>query len=387
MKKRTTVLSLLFALYYLLFVPCLWAYDVGLTLDQNANYSGVESGTAFAYNGLAIPRVSGLFGGSGEFYLSAGINYQNNPLSFVPELLRTGLSSRGNGMEISLGRITYSDPLGFIASGLFDGGRFSYYTEIGTFSTGALYTGLLYKKRISIDMTKSDEESNRAAFDYDDFTGSYFAPRRLLVAFDWEHQGIGERVFARLSLINQFDFTDAELHSQYITGKMIVPFRIFSFSLGGCLEVIENSGSMEMAFAAELGTAWKSASQGLSLSARCSSAESAPMAKFLPVTTIAQGKILPVKLSGISVFSLDYTARLHRTFSISLTPSYFLLSDFKNASGRLFMGPEFFGAFYWSILPDVSVNLGCGVFMPSLGNVPGGKTLWRAELNLVLALF
>jgi hypothetical protein len=88
------------------------------------------------------------------------------------------------------------------------------------------------------------------------------------------------------------------------------------------------------------------------------------------------------------MLSLDYTARLHRTFTIGLTPSYFFLSDSKNAGGKLFMGAEFFGAFYWSPLPDVSVNLGGGAFLPSLGNVtPNGKNLWRVELNLVLSLF
>jgi hypothetical protein len=111
------------------------------------------------------------------------------------------------------------------------------------------------------------------------------------------------------------------------------------------------------------------------------------MAAFLPVTTNAYGQIYAVKLSGLSMVSLDYTARLHRTFAIGLTPSYFFLSDFKNFSGNL-LGAEFFAVFNWSPLPDINVNLGGGVFLPSLGNVtPDGKILWRVELNLVLSLF
>jgi len=382
---KRTILTLPFVFCCLLFTPRIWAFDVGLVLDQNLYYSG---DTVFAYKGLAIPRISGLLGNIGEFYISVGINYQNNPWSFVPELLRTEFLWSESVIELSLGRMSYSDPLGFIASGLIDGERFSLHTKAGTFSIGAWYTGFIYKKRINIEMTDDDKKSNDAAFNYGDFIDSYFAPRHILAALDWEHQGLGERVFARLSLLSQTDITSAELNSQYIIGKMIVPFGIFAVGFGGCFEFIENSENMDTAFAAELELAWKTASQSLSLLARYSSTKSGSMAAFLPVTTNPQGQILLAKLSGISMFSLDYTVRFHRTFTIGLTPSYFFLSDFKNTSGKFFRGAEFFGAFYWGPLPDISVNLGCGAFLPSLGNVtPNGKIIWRAELNLVLSLF
>jgi len=382
---------LLFVLCYSLFASRVWAFDVGLMLDQNAYYSGVESDTAFAYKGVAIPRLSGLMGNIGEFYISAGINYQYDPWNFVPELLRTELSWSGSGVELSLGRMSYSDPLGYIASGLLDGGRFSLHTKAGSLSVGAWYTGFIYKKRINIEMTYDEKESNNTAFDYDNFFGSYFAPRRALIALDWEHQGLGERVFARLSLLGQIDLTDAKLNSQYTIGKMIVPFRIFAVTFGGCFELIENSENMDMAFATELELSWKTAFQGLSLLARYSSAKSDSLVAFLPVTTNKQGQILAAKLSGLSMASLDYTARLHRTFTFGLTSSYFLLSNFNNASdiisGNL-LGAEFFGAFYWNPLPDISVNLGGGAFLPSLGNItPDGKIFWKVELNLVLSLF
>jgi len=385
MNKRI-VFSLLFIICYLLFVSSLWAFDVGLTLDQNAYYS---SDATFVYKGLAIPRLTGLMGDIGEFYFSAGINYQSNPWGYVPELLRTELFWSQKSMELSFGRISYSDPLGFIASGLFDGERFSYHTDMGTFGFNAFYTGFIYKKRITIEMTPEDEKSNNAAIDgY--FSDGYFAPRRILAAIDWEHQGLGERVYARFSFLGQFDFTGAELNSQYITGKIIVPFKIFTISFGGCLEFLDYSGNKDHAFAAELGTAWRTASKNFSVLARYSSAKSDSMADFVPVTTNAQGQIAAKKLSGISMLSLNYTSRLQQTFTISFTPSYFFLSDFKNTNGKFLMGPEFFGAFYWSILPDVNVNLGGGAFMPSLGNAAtetnDKKLLWRVELNLVLSL-
>jgi hypothetical protein len=389
--KIRTVLIFIFAICHLLFASRIWAYDVGLMLDQNAYYSGVEGDTAFAYKAVAIPRLSGLMSDIGEFYFSAGINYQYDPWSFVPELLRTELYWNTSGVELSLGRMSYSDPLGYVASGLLDGERFSFHTKAGSLSVGAWYTGFIYKRRINIEMTEDERESNNAAFNYDDFTGSYFAPRRVLIGFDWEHQGLGERVFAGLSFLGQIDLTGEKLNSQYIIGKMIVPFRIFAVSFGGCFEFIENSEDRDMAFAAELELSWKTPFQGLSLLARCSSAKSASLAAFLPVTTNTQGQILAAKLSGLSMASLDYTARLHRTFTFGLTSSYFLLSNFNKApdiiTGNL-LGAEFFGAFYWNPLPDIGINLGGGAFLPSLGNItPDGKTLWKVELNLVLSLF
>jgi len=388
MRNKRTILALLFIIFYLLFGSSLCALDVGMILDQNADYLDSGSDTTFSYKGLLVPRLSGLLGETGEFYISAGINYQNDPWSFVPELLHTELSWRSKKIELSLGRILYSDPLGFIASGLFDGGRFSFFTEAGTFSAGAWYTGFIYKKRISIDMTRGDSESNNAAFDYDNFIDSYFAPRRAFAALDWEHQGLGERVYARLSLLGQFDFTGTELYSQYLTGKMTVPLKSFALSLGGCFELMEKSGKIDMAFAEELEVSWNTSSQGLSFLARYSSAKSTSMAAFLPVTTNVQGHVYGIKLSGLSIVSLDYVARLHRTFTVALTPSYFIRSDLNNATGKIFMGAEFFGAFYWSPLPDINVNLGGGVFLPSFGNVtPNGKTIWRVDLNLVLSLF
>jgi len=382
-EKNRALLTLLFAFCSLLFGNSLWAFDVGLTLDQNAYYPGGEKNNALAYKVMAIPRLSGLMGDIGEFYVSAGINYQNNPKSIIPELLRTELFWSQRGMELSLGRISYSDPLGFIASGLFDGERFSYHTDMGSFGFGAWYTGFLYKKRINIEMTGDDRKINDAVFDYNHFTDTYFAPRRILAAFDWEHQGLGERVYARLSFLSQFDLTSTDLNSQYIIGKMIVPFKIFAINLGGCLEFIEeNSENMDKAFAAELGTAWRTASHGFSFLARYSSAKSASTEDFLPVTTNAQGQIYAEKLSGRSMVSMNYTTRLHPTFTVSLTPSYFFLSNFRN---KFLRGVEIFGACYWSPLPDISVNLGGGAFLPSLGNV-GGKALWRVELNLVLSL-
>jgi len=385
--------ALLIVICHLLFVSSLFAVDVGLVLDQNAILSGTGGDTAFAYNGIAIPRITGLFGDTGDFYISGGFNYKSDPWSLVPELLRTDLSWRSGNMEFSIGRMAYDDPLGYIASGLFDGARFSQFTNIGTFSIGAWYTGLLYKERAKIEMTENERIAYKTAIDYNDFSNTYYAPRRFLAAIDWEHKGLFGRAIARLSLLGQFDLTEEKLHSQYLAGKAIIPVETkvsngaFSIDLGGCFELIEANNKIGSAFAAESALAWRNAVHYISFGAKYASGESNTQAAFLPLTTNEQGQILKRKLSNLTVISIDYIARLHETYSIEICPAYYMLNG-SGSKGKSRFGGEISAAFYWSPVPDINVNLGAGAFLPSLGDVaPSDKVSWRVGLNVLLSLF
>jgi hypothetical protein len=357
-------------------------------LDQNAEYSGSGGDNTFAYKGILIPRASGLIGNNAEFYVSAGLNYKADPWAFAPELLQTEITGRTSNLEFTVGRMNYSDPLGYAASGLFDGGQLTFNTDMGNFSAGAWYTGLLYKRRANIEMTEDEWTANNSGVDYGDFVNTYFAPRRALAAIGWEHKGLWEKAIARLSILGQFDLTGAEekVHSQYLAGKAAVPFGAFSFSLGGCFELIEANDDIGSAFAAELGVAWRNSVHYLSFGAKYSSGASDTFGAFLPLTTNTVGQVLEYKLSGLSMFSLDYTARLYKIFSAGLYPAYFMLTD--SANDKRILGGEIFAALYWSPASDINVNLGGGVFLPSLGNVsPDGKNFWRVELNVILSLF
>jgi len=387
MKKRKNF-ALIFALCPFLFAPSLYAVDVGLVLDQNAIVSGTGGGAGFAYTGITIPRITGLIGDTGEFYISGGFDYKNNPWSFIPELLRTDFNWRSGNMELTVGRMAYDDPLGYIASGLFDGARFFQYSNIGAFSAGAWYTGFLYKERAKIEMTENESTAYKTAIDYNDFSNTYYAPRRFLAAIDWEHKGFFERAIVRLSLLGQFDITEEKLHSQYLAGKAIVPVETkvsngaFSIDLGGCLELIEASNKIGLAFAAETALAWRNAVHYVSFGAKYASGESNTQAAFLPLTTNTPGQILKPKLSGITMLSLNYTARLYQTFSVGLYPAYFMLNG-AGSKGR--NGGEIFAACYWSPVPDISVNLGAGA---SFGNIASDENVsWRVALNVVLSLF
>ena len=373
-----------------IFSATLFAVDVGLVLDQNAIVSGTGGDAAFGYNGIAIPRITGLIGDAGDFYISGGFNYKNDPWSLVPELLRTDISWRMGSMDFTVGRMAYDDPLGYVASGLFDGARFSQYTKIGTFSAGAWYTGLLYKERAKIEMTENERTANKTAIDYNDFSNTYYAPRRLLAAVDWEYKGFLDKAIARLSMIAQFDLTKEKLHSQYLAGKAIVPYGAFSIDFGGCFELIEANNKIgsafATAFAAEAAPAWRNNVHYVSLGIKYTSGESDNVAAFMPLTTNAQGQLLKLKPSGLTMLSIDYTVRLYETLSVGFYPAYFILNG-SGSKGR--NGGEIFSAVYWSPSPDISVNLGGGA---SFGNVAstsflGREAYWRVTLNVVLSLF
>jgi hypothetical protein len=311
----------------------------------------------------------------------------------VPELLRTELFFRPGNWAFEIGRMRHSDPLGFVADGLFDGVKAAYYSDLGTFSSGAWYTGLLYKKRANIEMTAEEAEANSAPLDYDDMAGTYFAPRHFLAALAWEH--LGGTVKARASVLSQFDLSgEKPLNSHYAVVKLSMPIEAFSFDLGGCLELIENGGKAKAAFAAEAAAAYTlpaNMKSRLSLLARYSSGA------FTPFTAESQGGILKAKLSGLSIISLDYAIRLRPDLSAGLTSSYFIRSDLEAYKGYplaeeggkgYFLGNEFFARLLWNPASDLQVNLGGGIFLPSMGNAaPDNENFWRVELNVVFSLF
>jgi hypothetical protein len=382
-------------LFLFLLLPCLslWAVDFGLILNQSAGFGGIGNDGVFDYSIAAIPRVTGLIGTTGDFIVSGGIEAgYDEGWSFVPELLRTELSFHPGNWAFEIGRMYHSDPLGFVAEGLFDGFKAAFNSEYGTFSAGAWYTGLLYKKRTAIEMTPEESEAYNTPLDYGDLQGTYFSPKRFLAALAWEH--LGGAVQARASVMGQFDlYSEKPLHSQYTLVKLTLPVSNFSFDLGGCFELLQNDGESETAFAAEAGIAFTpqtSIKNRLSLLARYSSS------KFLPFTSESQWNILRVKHSGLSLIKLDYAARLNPVFSMGLSSTYFIRNDLETYKGYplpgednkgYFMGNEFFARLFWSPASDLQASLGAGIFLPSLGDAaPKADNYWRVELSVIFSL-
>ena len=413
--------GLLISLLLITSASPLSAFDWGLQLNQTLDAEGVtDESNDILYSASLIPWLSTPLGPAGskagKLYLSAGISilytseYTDKTTFFVPELLRTEFSWRtGAGHEIRLGRMLYSDPLGFIASGLFDGARFSFAVKNNTLGAGVWYTGLLYKRNAIITMKNDELLSYHQELDYKNFGNTYFAPRRLMAAFDWENPYLAPWLRLKASLIGQFDLSGSDelYHSQYLALRASIPVHSFLFDLGGCFGLAQNSGSNNVSLAGELGIGWALPTRitdQLKLSGRFTSGnhstgtKDSSLAAFVPVTTVSQGDILKAKLSGLSMIRLEYTARLHETFSFNLASSYFILSDSETyqgfsevSSAKLdgrFLGNEFSGRLVWSPFSDLQFYLGGGIFLPVMGNAASGSgALWRIELNAALAIF
>ena len=394
--------------------PALNASDFGLMLDQYANAGGISDETDFEYTATLVPRFAVALTNSLDFFISAGATfkyttaYADDKVSLLPELYRTEISGSFNNLSFKAGRIQYADPVSFITDGLFDGAQIFFDTAAGTFSAGAWYTGFQYKQKNSVTMTAEDQAAYASLLDYDNFVDTYFASRRLLAALGWEHPAVAELVRLKLAVTGQFDFNDYNdnyipFHSQYISVKADIPVSRFVFDLGGSMQLAQADDEFGVAFAGEIGFSWappaafRSQLSFIGRFANGRSDNNDTFIAFVPITTQDQGNILKTKLSGISLLSLDYTARIHQTLASSLTASCFIRSDLgtyagypayiSNGSGYV-LGCELYGNIVWSPLSDLYMNLGGGVFLPSMGNAaPDGDPLWRVQLSMVIALY
>jgi len=402
MKKMRCFCLFLFSI--LILPVSLSAFDFGLITNQYAGYYNQTDGEGiFEYKGDILPRFSGLIGDSGEFLISAGLTFGvKDEFYFVPELLRTEVNMRFSGSAIRAGRVYYSDPLGFIAGGLFDGVQFSHNSSAGIFSVGAWYTGLLYKETAHITMTDNDAEIYEAELDYDDFANTYFAPGRLLVSLDWAHPSIAELFSLRAAVTGQIDLTDADvkLHTQYLTVKASVPVKSLLFEIGGSLEALQTGDKFTMALAGDFGVFWTlplSFHSRLSFTGHIAGGRVDDfICAFVPVTTKTYSGIFQPKLSALSMLSLNYTARLGETIGAGLTVSCFVRNDLgthvsypvsANSEGY-FLGTEIFASVVWSPVSDLQLNIGGGAFLPALGDAgTQEQALWRAELTVTLAIY
>jgi len=398
-KKTSLALCLLLVL-----VPLSHAVDFGVIVDQSAGYGGAGDDAAADYTGAVVPRFSTLIGEAGDLYVSAGftVDYGNDVITFVPELLRTEFSWLFSFGGLKAGRMHYADPLRLIADGLFDGAQFTINTGVGTFGAGAWYTGLLYKRRAEIAMTPEEIEAYALEPDYKNFSDSYFAPRRLVAALDWEHLSLGSEgrlgpLQVRAAFIGQFDLGNGGLNSQYLAGKVTLPLSVLSIDLGSCLELLQNNGTFATAAAAEFDVQLPLPTplqDRLSFMARYSSGgKGDAAAAFLPLTTKAQGEIFEVKLSGISLLFLEYVARIIPALSAGVSSTYFIRSDLETYTtyppiqdgGGYFLGNEFFARLMWNPFSDLQISLGGGAFLPSMGNAaPDADAAGRIELNVVV---
>ncbi|MDR2435004.1 MAG: hypothetical protein LBD47_10615 [Treponema sp.] len=387
------------------------AVDFGLLTTQSVSLDDAFSGdmSKLSWSGAFTPWFSGMLIENGDLYMSIGITpkYENDDFVLIPELLRTEVALRSDrGTDLRFGRISYVDPLGLIAVGLFDGFQVSQDIGEGILSAGAWYTGLQYKKRANITVSPSDRIGYFIAFDKTSMD-TYFAPQRMLAAVGWEHPALAGAMQLHVAAIGQFDVNGENdtYNSEYFVGKISVPFRnLFVFDAGAGVEFLQTPDEdTTLALVGELGVSWMPPTNfqdRLSLIGRFSTGDvdDSPLGAFMPLTTVSQGNVLQAKLSALAHLRADYTARLHEMFSVNTALAYFLRTS-RNENENLtwpevtdedmyVLGGEVFMSLLFSLTSDIGINLGGGVFLPQMGNVaPREREQWRFEMGITAALF
>ena len=251
-------------------------------------------------------------------------------------------------------------------------------------------------------MTKSEQQSSFIKVDYNDFSNTYFAPSRILAAVEYDHPSLAGFIGLNISFLSQFDTGVDKLNSQYFTAALSVSGRKCIFDLGGCFELIEYNNETTPAFAADFGLTFilpTTPEKHIKFSGRYSSgvSEDKTYGAFLPITTVNQGEIPEAKFSGLTLLCAEFTGRLTKPLSANLAFTYFIRSDKGTYraypalgvdSEGLFLGGEIFGRLIFNISAGIRMNLGTGIFLPSLGNVnPDGSLKWRSNLGLVFSIY
>jgi hypothetical protein len=381
-----------------------FSQDYGLTLRSSpVVYAGGDSVRPMDYTGTAVPWFSGPLGDQGDIYLSAGVSAEYSAGEWKPvfELYRFGFTYRfDSGPLIEAGRLSHREPLGLVCSGLFDGVILGFDLAGTRLSAGAFYTGLLCKKTAYIVMSPGDYA------DYGD-RDHYFSSRRMLFSLGWGLPVSGGAGLD-LEMIGQVDLNkpeaglinDRKIHSQYALAKFTLPFlRHLNAETGAAFGLIEAGRDAGFCFAASANLAWLPPGGGndrLSLGVAVSSgAWGGGVKAFLPVNTIARGKVLRPRLSGLAAVEGEYGARIHSALSTRISAAYFFRTDTRTyndteldlMSLSPLLGGEVYCGFTCAPASDMSVTLGGGAFFPQLGGAfeAGASPRGRVSLELILS--
>ena len=395
MKRLLVVLILL-----VIFSGLVFSADFGLLIDQKIEVQN----NLFTYSPAFAPWFSWNGGQGLSVYVSGLLSLQyakykdNAGVSgwdpgLVPEVSRFSLSYRaGQNFSLEAGRVIYADALGITASGLFDGIRMETALPLGSLSAGLFYTGLLYKETAKIVMTLSDEADFAEKWAWDNF-GAYPASKRVLAALRWDIP-VGNFNNLSLEALAQFDLNgnDDALHSQY--GEILFemyPKNKLGIIFGVSFEAMENK---DTDFTAALGALAGlktgmpgSLNDGLNLTIKFSSGPwNDTFGVFTPINSYAQGAVFQSNFSGLGSVRADYEVRIIPSLFAGLAASYFVRTYHVPGEGYLY-GGEIWASLAWQPFDDLRLNLGGGVFFPSLGNISSGDdAMWKISAGVSLSL-
>jgi hypothetical protein len=383
-----------------------WGFsqDYGLSLRSLPSVQGEGILENFIYTGNAAPWFASPLGEQGDLYLSGGFSadYAAGEWKPIPELYRFEFLYRfDSGLNLGLGRLARRDPLNLLMNGLYDGLSIDFDWGMSRVSTWVFYTGLLYKKAAHITISPGDYTA------YSD-RDRYFASRRLVLSMNGEIPNLfdgGGKL--NLGIVEQIDLNGADpgngrIHSLYVLAKLTRPFLDrFNAELGLIPGMIAEEGRAPgFCFALNGSLVWLPPGQlnnRLSLNMALSSGGWGNAVKaFLPINTLALGRVLRPKISGLALVETGYTARLHDALSADLWAAYLFRTDSytytdpgldMNSLSPL-LGGEVYGGLTWAPFSDLSLTLGGGAFFPQWGRSfrDGLAPRWRVSLETIISL-
>jgi hypothetical protein len=382
--------------------------DFGLVLAPAAEYTSDTGGEGVGFTGSVTPWFSAAFGERAGLYASGKVTfeypYHSHTWNTPPllELERTELNFRpAQAVYISLGRHQYRDNGGTILSGLFDGVSLTIGFSRARLLLGAFYTGLLYKETAKILITGTDRSRYARPLDYGD-GDSYFASRRILVPLALEFPDVSSRLTLAVTVLAQFDVNGAsdDLHTQYLEAVVGIEaadtLRVTVTGVGGAAE--NTITDVKFHAAGAVGADWDvpgTLPDMVHGELRWGSgAISETIVPFIPVTGIAQGTVCTPTLQGLLNARASYTARLHRTVSVSAGAVVFWRTDTETftdaeldgASGERYVGVEASGSVVWAPQSALRVTAGGGVFFPGGAFRDDAGIRWKLSGGISLSL-
>jgi hypothetical protein len=385
----------------------LFAADYGVAVSSQSVLRSEEGGEkgVVEWTGRLLPWFSSPLGDNADMFLSGGLmlRLERGEWEALPDVGRFELALRPlPDLGLELGRFTFSEPLGFVLSGMFDGLSASWNLGGSRLRAGAFYTGLLYKKNGYIIMNGSDLANH---YDRD----KYFASRRLVFALDWRHPSfLDSRNQLDLALLAQTDLNDTadELNTQYVLAQWSRPLGGgWYMRLGAALDIEQRDrdgdGGVDpgAGFAFSFAPFWvpaKRPGDRLFFDARLSSGNwNGAIRSFKPISVEAQGRVLRTRFSGLSWVEMGYSALLHRNVEAEIAAAYFFRTDreifydldFYQDSDSPNLGGELHGELFWAPESFCKFNLGGGFFAPSpYGAYDVGAPLkWRVSTGFLFS--
>jgi hypothetical protein len=361
----------------------LFSLDYGGVVSQSLTLenSGVDKNDADLGYGLKLsPWVSLTLPENLLLYLSASFTGQYEQEKWTPlfEVDRFELAWRPRpGVFAEAGRFAYTDPVGIVAAGLFDGAALSLGLGENRLSLGAYYTGLLYKKTANITMTGRD------AVDYAE-ADHYWAPPRFFASAFYTVPGlVSWRDTLTAGLILQFDLRNEErtrLHTQYAVVQYLwAPLDILAFNLGGVFGLAQEEGAdPAYNYAVSLRGDWSPPTKmndHVSLRFRYASGlgdNNDAQGAFTPITNISQSGVFSANFSGLMALSGIFTLRPLEELSVVEETNFLMRTDLATftaegldpGSKSHLLGLEMCLSLVWTPFSDLGLTAGGGVFLP-----------------------